>query len=150
MDEKIKKIGGFIFVGIAAALIITGIVFIATGIANSPSILDSFEDFAAKMELQAQLIPAGMGFLAGGAFLMMFSLALLLIRRVRFSNNSYSVQSPIQTIQSPIFVSGFQPSPQSKVVKEVIREIVKVKCPFCGVLVEITLSICPNCGGTVH
>jgi hypothetical protein len=32
-------------------------------------------------------------------------------------------------------------------VKETIKEIVKVKCPYCGMLVESTLSQCPNCGG---
>lgn len=32
-------------------------------------------------------------------------------------------------------------------VKEIIKEIVKMKCPYCGMLVESTLSRCPNCGG---
>jgi len=34
-------------------------------------------------------------------------------------------------------------------IKEVIKEVVKVKCPYCGMLVESTLSRCPNCGGIV-
>jgi len=35
-------------------------------------------------------------------------------------------------------------------VKEIIKEIVKVKCPYCGMLVESTLAKCPNCGGIVR
>lgn len=34
-------------------------------------------------------------------------------------------------------------------VKEIIKEIVKIKCPYCGMLVESTLSQCPNCGGII-
>jgi predicted RNA-binding Zn-ribbon protein involved in translation (DUF1610 family) len=37
-----------------------------------------------------------------------------------------------------------------KEVKEVVREIVKVKCPHCGMLVESTLSKCPNCGSIIQ
>lgn len=33
--------------------------------------------------------------------------------------------------------------------KVIIKEIVKVKCRYCGMLVEITLSRCPNCGALV-
>lgn len=36
----------------------------------------------------------------------------------------------------------------STVQREIItREIVKVKCAYCGMLVESTLSQCPNCNG---
>jgi hypothetical protein len=35
-------------------------------------------------------------------------------------------------------------------VKEIIKEIVKVKCPYCGMLVESTLAKCPNCSGIVR
>lgn len=34
-------------------------------------------------------------------------------------------------------------------VKEIIKEIVKIKCPYCGMLVEPTLARCPNCGGII-
>jgi len=34
-------------------------------------------------------------------------------------------------------------------VKEIIKEIVKMKCPYCGMLVESTLARCPNCGGII-
>jgi len=40
-------------------------------------------------------------------------------------------------------------TPQQPQVKEkevIIREIVKVKCRYCGTLVDSTLSRCPNCG----
>lgn len=35
-------------------------------------------------------------------------------------------------------------------IKEIIKEIVKVKCPYCGTLVESTLSQCPNCSGIIR
>lgn len=35
-------------------------------------------------------------------------------------------------------------------VKEIIKEIVKIKCPYCGMLVEHTLVRCPNCGGMIR
>jgi hypothetical protein len=40
----------------------------------------------------------------------------------------------------------FMVTPQRE-VKETVKEIVKVKCPYCGMLVESTVSGCPNCGG---
>jgi hypothetical protein len=36
-----------------------------------------------------------------------------------------------------------------KEIKEITREIVKIKCPYCGMLVEHTLSRCPNCNGLI-
>ncbi|MDH5782703.1 MAG: hypothetical protein OEZ35_03440 [Candidatus Bathyarchaeota archaeon] len=35
-------------------------------------------------------------------------------------------------------------------VKEIIKEIVKIKCPYCGMLVESTLARCPNCSGIIR
>jgi tRNA(Ile2) C34 agmatinyltransferase TiaS len=31
--------------------------------------------------------------------------------------------------------------------KEIIREIVKIRCPYCGELYDEKLDKCPNCGG---
>jgi hypothetical protein len=54
-----------------------------------------------------------------------------------------------RTISSP--VTGTAPSQPQVVIRErEIVNIVKVKCPFCGMLVEIEKSQCPNCGGAVH
>ncbi|MBS7614901.1 hypothetical protein KEJ18_04135 [Candidatus Bathyarchaeota archaeon] len=36
--------------------------------------------------------------------------------------------------------------PQIKEKEVIIREVVKVKCRYCGMLVDSTLSRCPNCG----
>ncbi|MHA1683257.1 MAG: hypothetical protein ACTSUE_20125 [Promethearchaeota archaeon] len=33
--------------------------------------------------------------------------------------------------------------------KVVIKEVVKVRCDYCGALVNVTESICPECGGTM-
>jgi len=35
------------------------------------------------------------------------------------------------------------------VIKEVIHEVVKVKCQFCGTLVDHLASTCPNCSGVL-
>jgi len=37
-----------------------------------------------------------------------------------------------------------------KEIKEIIKEIVKIKCPYCGMLVESTLARCPNCSGIIR
>jgi len=38
---------------------------------------------------------------------------------------------------------------QNNVIKEkiIIKEVVKIKCRYCGTLYEQTLSRCPHCGG---
>lgn len=36
---------------------------------------------------------------------------------------------------------------QPVIIKETVKEIVKVKCPFCGTLVDHLQSTCPNCSG---
>ncbi len=40
--------------------------------------------------------------------------------------------------------SGNQPSVTEK---EIIREIVKIRCPYCGYVYDEKLDKCPNCGG---
>jgi hypothetical protein len=35
------------------------------------------------------------------------------------------------------------------IIKETVREIVKIKCAHCGMLVENTSSACPNCAATM-
>jgi len=44
------------------------------------------------------------------------------------------------------------PQPQQPAVykeKEIIKEIVKVRCPYCGALVEQGVSRCPHCGAAL-
>jgi len=59
----------------------------------------------------------------------------------------FNVKYP-ETWKAKIEVSRTTPTitPQRE-VKEIIKEIVKIKCPYCGMLVESTLARCPNCGG---
>ncbi len=49
---------------------------------------------------------------------------------------NYSMQTVIITSQ--------------KEIKETIKEIVKIRCQYCGMLVDSTLSQCPNCGGIIR
>jgi hypothetical protein len=37
-----------------------------------------------------------------------------------------------------------QPTVQER---EIIREVVKIRCPYCGSLYDETEDKCPNCGG---
>jgi len=43
--------------------------------------------------------------------------------------------------------SSQQPTHYIEREKVIIKEIVKLKCPYCGMLVDQVLSECPNCGG---
>jgi len=40
--------------------------------------------------------------------------------------------------------------PETPIVKEIIKEIVKVKCPYCGALVDQGIDRCPNCGAPLR
>jgi rubrerythrin len=37
-----------------------------------------------------------------------------------------------------------------KEIKEIAREIVKIRCSYCGMLVEQNLARCPNCNGLLR
>jgi len=45
---------------------------------------------------------------------------------------------------------GGQPTSENPPIikeKEIIREIVKIRCPYCGNLYDEKLDKCPHCGG---
>ena len=70
------------------------------------------------------------------------------------------VRKPKQTYQNYQNIDGYQSfnsqysGQQSPQViykeKEIIKEIVKVKCPYCGTLVEQGLDRCPQCGAPIR
>ena len=37
---------------------------------------------------------------------------------------------------------------QQVVIKETIGEVVKIKCPFCGSLMDQVVHKCPSCGAS--
>jgi hypothetical protein len=39
-----------------------------------------------------------------------------------------------------------QPAPPPEATKEIIREVVKIRCPYCGSLYDEAEDKCPNCG----
>jgi len=58
----------------------------------------------------------------------------------------FNVENP-ETWKAKIEVA--KSTTAEKISKErevIVKEIVKVKCRYCGMLVETTLSRCPNCG----
>ena len=67
------------------------------------------------------------------------------VPRYEFSVNNY------ETWKTEIEVARrSQVTVPQREVKEIIKEIVKIKCPYCGMLVESTLSQCPNCSGLIR
>ena len=40
--------------------------------------------------------------------------------------------------------------PQIIKEKEIIKEIIKVKCPYCGALIDQGLDTCPHCGAPLR
>ena len=42
------------------------------------------------------------------------------------------------------------PAPSPVVQREVVREIVKVPCRFCGTLIEVTAAKCASCGAALR
>nr|MDO8118026.1 zinc ribbon domain-containing protein [Candidatus Sigynarchaeota archaeon] len=59
----------------------------------------------------------------------------------KFCNNCAN-QFPVQAIPS----QQAPPVAEKIIMKEVVREIVKIRCSHCGTLVENTFSECPVCG----
>jgi hypothetical protein len=62
------------------------------------------------------------------------SIALTILRVMRFGRRDVLV--PTSDSQQP------------EVEREIIREIVKVRCSYCGNLYDETEDKCPHCGGT--
>jgi len=61
--------------------------------------------------------------------------------------HEFNVRKP-ETWKAKIEVAKSTPTDRISKEREVIvKETVKVKCTYCGMLVEQTLSRCPNCGG---
>lgn len=62
----------------------------------------------------------------------------------------FNVNDP-QTWKTEIEVARrTQVAVPQKEVKEIIKEIVKIRCPYCDMLVESTLARCPNCNGIIR
>ena len=57
---------------------------------------------------------------------------LAIIRAFKSAGNSWSTTSTM---------------PQTVREKEIIREIIKIRCPYCGSLYDEKETKCPNCGG---
>jgi hypothetical protein len=62
------------------------------------------------------------------------SIVLTILRVIGFGRRGVLMTTP----------DGQQPVRE----REIIREIVKVRCPYCGNLYDETEDKCPHCGGT--
>lgn len=52
-----------------------------------------------------------------------------------------SAESHFRPVSAPV------PMPTTVSEKIIIREVVKIPCPYCNCLIENTVDSCPNCGG---
>lgn len=63
--------------------------------------------------------------------------------------HEFNVSNP-ETWKARIEVAKTSPRENfSKERETIIKEIVKIKCSYCGMLVEQNLARCPNCNGLV-
>jgi DNA-directed RNA polymerase subunit RPC12/RpoP len=46
------------------------------------------------------------------------------------------------SVENQVFSQPQQPVTE----KEVIREVIKIRCPYCGSLYDESLTACPTCG----
>nr|MDO8088006.1 hypothetical protein [Candidatus Sigynarchaeum springense] len=70
-------------------------------------------------------------------------------REIQRAQTHAGYQQPAATVTystSPAPVRVATPPPP-QVVQTIIKEVVKVRCSFCGTLVDQGLRECPNCGG---
>ena len=75
----------------------------------------------------------------------------------KFSKKSVEkIESDIQSLTSLIYHSAMMKKKEEEKenpVKErevIIKEIIKVKCPYCGALVDQGVDRCPNCGAPLR
>ncbi len=86
-------------------------------------------------------------------FLLLGFIGLIIYLIVRKPVQQPRVQYGYQNIQG----YGYPPpqtaqtsSPQIIKEKEIIKEVVKIKCPYCGALVDQGIDRCPNCGAPLR
>ena len=65
----------------------------------------------------------------------------------------FMVRTPEESLQEqPTKNIPFDSPSESQVIKEkeIIKEVVKIKCPYCGALVDQGVDRCPNCGAPLR
>ena len=92
-----------------------------------------------------------------GIFILFIILIVLyFLFKDAFSSNT---KPPLQQYESPSYNTSLpqptipqQPSAQPQVIKEreIIKEVIKIKCPYCGALVDQGVDRCPNCGAPLR
>jgi hypothetical protein len=70
----------------------------------------------------------------------------ILIRILTVRRYYYESPEPPPPLEIPPDVQGHQ-QPQVIREREITREVVKVRCRYCGSLFEETQDKCPYCGG---
>ena len=91
-----------------------------------------------------------------GIFILFIILiALYFIFKDAFSSDTKPPKQEYQRLQGsslPQPTVPQQPSAQPQVIKEreIIKEVIKIKCPYCGALVDQGVDRCPNCGAPLR
>jgi len=81
-----------------------------------------------------------------GAPLVLVGLIVLVVGLVTTRRVPVPPPPQVVYVQQPYYPPPPPPQQVTQVYqKEVVREVVKVPCRYCGTLVEITAVQCPNC-----
>jgi hypothetical protein len=75
----------------------------------------------------------------------LFSLFFVLIFIAAVASIILKIVSAIRSGSSGLNSSSLPDQPEVR-EREIIREIVKIKCPYCGQLYDQKEDKCPNCG----
>ncbi len=137
MDKDQQKI-------VVRTLQIAGVICLISGFvlfaAVTPILMVSHEPFSDMTPIVVNAVTGFLMFAGGGG--------LLVLAAVLSRNWGLMFDSLVRLSSAHVQHGGyFAPQPQKPVERIIIKEIVKVKCPYCGHLVESTESTCPNCHG---
>jgi len=96
------------------------------------------------LEKISEVAIVGIGFFKKLTINMAKNAGLVGIPRYEFSvNNPETWKARIEVAKS---TSMEKPKSTLMEKQVIIKEVIKIKCPYCGMLVESNLSQCPNCG----
>jgi hypothetical protein len=95
------------------------------------------------------------GICVGLFILFIVLIVLYFIFKDAFSSNTKPPLQEYQRLQGidipqPSMPQTQNPPPQIIKEKEIIKEVVKVKCPYCGALVDQGVDRCPHCGAPLR
>ena len=123
--KKFKSIGIILFIGAVGLVVLGGLFPMIQILGPGDPFTNGIIGFMAPVLI----------FMFGGMAVICVGVSLL--RRGRLLELGWKPGQPYPAVM-------LRYPPRETVI---VKEIVKIRCKFCGTLVENTESICPNCGG---